>query len=74
MLFELQGMLAEIAGLPRCVAMHPRSRAQGELTALLTAAAWFRHKGKIGVEFCFRRVRMGRIRPAQLWRDLNVFS
>ncbi|MBL8817586.1 MAG: aminomethyl-transferring glycine dehydrogenase subunit GcvPB [Planctomyces sp.] len=44
-LFELQGMLAEISGLP-AVSLHPAAGAQGELTALLTAAAWYRHKGE----------------------------
>jgi glycine dehydrogenase subunit 2 len=44
-LFELQGMLAEIAGLP-AVSLHPAAGAQGELTALLTAAAWFRDRGE----------------------------
>ena len=45
MLYELQGMLAEISGLPG-VSLHPAAGAQGELTALLTAAAWFRHRGE----------------------------
>lgn len=44
-LYELQGMLAEISGLPG-VSLHPAAGAQGELTALLTAAAWFRHRGE----------------------------
>jgi glycine cleavage system P protein (glycine dehydrogenase) subunit 2 len=44
-LFEMQGMLAEIAGLP-AVSLHPAAGAQGEFTALLTAAAWFRDKGE----------------------------
>jgi len=44
-LFDLQGMLAEIAGLPS-VSLHPAAGAQGELTALLTAAAWFRDRGE----------------------------
>ncbi|GAB6165455.1 aminomethyl-transferring glycine dehydrogenase subunit GcvPB [Thermostilla marina] len=41
-LYELQEMLAEIAGLP-AVSLQPAAGAQGELTALLTAAAYFRH-------------------------------
>src|SRR5262249_41353699 len=41
LLFELQRMLAEIAGLP-AVSLQPAAGAQGELTALLMAAAYFR--------------------------------
>ncbi|MEZ6048987.1 MAG: aminomethyl-transferring glycine dehydrogenase subunit GcvPB [Planctomycetaceae bacterium] len=44
-LLELQEMLAEIAGLP-AVSLHPAAGAQGEFTALLTAAAYFRDKGE----------------------------
>ena len=44
-LFELQEMLAEISGLP-AVSLHPAAGAQGEFTALLTAAAYFRDKGE----------------------------
>ncbi|MFN9720616.1 MAG: aminomethyl-transferring glycine dehydrogenase subunit GcvPB, partial [Planctomycetota bacterium] len=44
-LFEMQGMLGEIAGLPG-VSLHPAAGAQGEFTALLTAAAYFRDKGE----------------------------
>lgn len=43
-LHEMEGMLAEIAGLD-CCSLQPSAGAQGELTALLVAAAWFRHKG-----------------------------
>ena len=45
LLFELQEMLAEIAGLP-AVSLQPAAGAQGELTALLTAAAYFRDRGE----------------------------
>jgi len=45
LLYELQGMLAEISGLP-CVSLHPAAGAQGELTALMTAAAYFRDQGE----------------------------
>jgi glycine dehydrogenase subunit 2 len=45
LLFELQGMLAEIAGLP-AVSLQPAAGAQGELTALLVAAAYFRDRGE----------------------------
>ncbi|MFO1019319.1 MAG: hypothetical protein U0903_01255 [Planctomycetales bacterium] len=41
LLFEMQRMLAEIAGLP-AVSLQPAAGAQGEFTALLVAAAYFR--------------------------------
>jgi glycine dehydrogenase subunit 2 len=41
LLYELQAMLAEISGLP-AVCLQPAAGAHGELTALMTAAAWFR--------------------------------
>src|SRR5262249_11529354 len=41
MLWNLQNILAEIAGLP-AVSLQPAAGAQGELTALLVAAAYFR--------------------------------
>ncbi len=44
-LFDLQGMLAEIAGLP-AISLQPAAGAQGELTALLVAASYFRDKGE----------------------------
>jgi glycine dehydrogenase subunit 2 len=44
-LYELQGILAEIAGLD-AVSMQPAAGAQGELTALLVAAAYFRDRGE----------------------------
>jgi glycine dehydrogenase subunit 2 len=44
-LFDLQQMLAEISGLP-AVSLQPAAGAQGELTALLVAAAYFREKGQ----------------------------
>jgi glycine dehydrogenase subunit 2 len=44
-LYELQEMLAEISGLP-AVSLHPAAGAQGELTALLVAAAYFHDKGE----------------------------
>src|SRR6516165_12555842 len=43
-LFELQEILAEIAGLD-AVSLQPAAGAQGELTALLVAAAYFRDSG-----------------------------
>ncbi len=45
LLYEMQEMLAEIAGLP-AVSIQPAAGAQGELTALLTAAAYFRDRGE----------------------------
>ncbi|RMG36307.1 MAG: glycine dehydrogenase subunit 2 [Planctomycetota bacterium] len=45
MLWELQSMLAEIAGLP-AVSLQPAAGAQGEFTALLIAAAYFRDRGE----------------------------
>ena len=44
-LCELQGMLAEIAGLP-AVSLQPAAGAQGEVTSLLVAAAYFRDRGE----------------------------
>ena len=43
LLYESQQMLAEIAGLP-AVSLQPAAGAQGELTALLVAAAYFRDR------------------------------
>jgi glycine dehydrogenase subunit 2 len=45
LLYELQQMLAEIAGLD-AVSLQPAAGAQGELTALLIAAAYFRDRGQ----------------------------
>jgi glycine dehydrogenase subunit 2 len=42
-LFELQQYLTEISGLDAC-SLQPAAGAQGELTALYVAAAYFRHK------------------------------
>jgi glycine dehydrogenase subunit 2 len=44
-LFELQRMLGEIAGLP-AVTLQPAAGAHGELTALMIAAAYFRDIGQ----------------------------
>jgi len=44
-LFEMQELLAEIAGLHAC-SLQPSAGAQGELAALLVAAAYFKHKGE----------------------------
>ena len=43
LLHELQQMLAEISGLP-AVSLQPAAGAHGELTALMVAAAYFRHQ------------------------------
>jgi glycine dehydrogenase subunit 2 len=45
LLYELQSFLAEIAGLP-AVSLQPAAGAQGELAALLVAAASFRDRGE----------------------------
>ena len=45
MLWEMQQILGEIAGLP-AVSLQPAAGAQGELTALLVAAAYFKDKGE----------------------------
>jgi glycine dehydrogenase subunit 2 len=45
LLFELQTMLGEISGLP-AVSLQPAAGAHGELTALMVAAAHFRHLGQ----------------------------
>ncbi|MFO0957920.1 MAG: aminomethyl-transferring glycine dehydrogenase subunit GcvPB [Isosphaeraceae bacterium] len=46
LLYEMQQYLAEIAGL-HAVSLQPAAGAQGEFTALLTAAAYFRDKGEL---------------------------
>jgi glycine dehydrogenase subunit 2 len=45
LLWELQEMLAEIAGLD-AVSLQPAAGAHGEMTALLVARAYFRHQGQ----------------------------
>jgi glycine dehydrogenase subunit 2 len=45
MLWDMQNILAEIAGLDG-VSLQPAAGAQGELTALLVAAAYFKHRGE----------------------------
>lgn len=45
MLYELQGMFAEISGLP-AVSLQPAAGAHGELAALMVAAAHFRQRGE----------------------------
>jgi glycine dehydrogenase subunit 2 len=47
LLWEMQNILAEIAGLDT-VSLQPAAGAQGELTALLVAHAYFRDKGEEG--------------------------
>src|SRR5262249_60874956 len=44
-LYEMQEYLCQIAGLDVC-SLQPAAGAQGELTALLVAAAYFKHKGE----------------------------
>jgi glycine dehydrogenase subunit 2 len=45
LLHGLQGMFAEISGLPQ-VCLQPAAGAHGELAALMTAAAYYRHRGE----------------------------
>src|ERR671939_185746 len=45
LLWQLQNILAEIAGLD-AVSLQPAAGAHGELTALLVAAAYFRDRGE----------------------------
>ena len=45
LLYEMQQFLAEISGLP-AVSLQPAAGAQGELTALFVAAAYFKDKGE----------------------------
>ncbi|PHR99915.1 MAG: glycine dehydrogenase (aminomethyl-transferring) [Blastopirellula sp.] len=45
LLFELQGFLAEISGLP-AVSLQPAAGAHGELTALMAAAAYYKSIGE----------------------------
>src|SRR5690242_18126501 len=45
LLFTMQEMLGEIAGLP-AVSLQPAAGAQGEFTALLVASAYFRDKSQ----------------------------
>jgi len=45
LLYGMQQILAEIAGLHAC-SIQPAAGAQGELAALLVAAAWFKHHKK----------------------------
>ncbi len=52
LLYTMQEMLAEIAGLPG-VSLQPAAGAQGELTALLVAAAWFRSRGETRTKVLF---------------------
>jgi len=46
LLWHLQRFLGEIAGLPS-VSLHPAAGAQGELTSLMVAAAYFRDIGSV---------------------------
>ena len=45
LLYAIQEMLGEISGLP-CVSLQPAAGAHGELTALMTAVAYFQHRGE----------------------------
>ncbi len=45
LLYDVQKYFAEISGLP-AVSLQPAAGAHGELTALMSAVAYFRHKGE----------------------------
>jgi glycine dehydrogenase subunit 2 len=47
--YRLERLLCEIAGMDR-VTLQPAAGAQGEMTGLLIARAYFRHRGEIGRE------------------------
>ncbi|MDD2390760.1 MAG: aminomethyl-transferring glycine dehydrogenase subunit GcvPB [Desulfobacterales bacterium] len=46
LMYDLQGYLAEITGLP-AVTLQPAAGAHGELTGMLIFAAYHKHKGKV---------------------------
>lgn len=52
LLYSLQEMLGEISGLPG-VSLQPAAGAQGELTALLVASAYFRDRGEARTRVLF---------------------
>jgi glycine dehydrogenase subunit 2 len=47
LLYRLERLLCEIAGMDRAT-LQPAAGAQGEMTGLLIARAYFRHRGEIG--------------------------
>ena len=55
LLYRCQQMLSEIAGLP-AVSLQPAAGAQGEMTALLVAAAYFRDQPSVGARHQRRSV------------------
>lgn len=70
-LFEMQGMLAEISGLPG-ISLHPAAGAQGEFTALLTAAAYFKDRGEKRTRVLFPISAHGTNPASAPWLALNV--
>lgn len=72
-LCDLQGMLGEIAGLPG-VSLQPAAGAQGEYTALLVAAAYFRDRGEQRTKVLFPASTMAPIRPAPRWPASSACS
>ncbi len=52
LLYSMQQMLGEIAGLP-AVSLQPAAGAQGEFAALLTASAYFRDRGETRTRVLF---------------------
>jgi glycine dehydrogenase subunit 2 len=49
LLYRLERLLCEVAGMDRAT-LQPAAGAQGEMTGLLIARAYFRHRGEIGRE------------------------
>ena len=47
LMWELQQILAEVAGLP-AVTLQPAAGSQGELTGLMLMRAWFAERGEPG--------------------------
>ncbi len=70
LLYKSQQILAEIAGLP-AVSLQPAAGAQGELTALLVAASYFRDAGIAKSVVLIPDGRMAPIRPAPRWPALT---
>lgn len=66
LLYELQADLAEIAGLD-AVSLQPAAGAQGELTALMVAAAYFRDKGEKRTKVLVPDSTTARIRHRRIW-------
>lgn len=70
LLFGMQEILAEISGLP-AVSIQPAAGAQGELTALLVAAAYFKHKKTNELRYLFPIPPTEPTPPPRPWRGLK---